>query len=87
MDTGYPVMSRYDLFQPYLSHLAVPSAFPEYFQFDQMSFPVTEQAAEATSVWMGESLFRAGRKGIDDLVAGVQKLVEHREELNHIKPK
>lgn len=87
VDTGYPVMSRYDLFQPYLSHLAVPSAFPEYFQFDQMSFPVTEQAAEATSVWMGESLFRAGRKGINDLVAGVQKLVEHREELNHIKPK
>jgi len=82
VDTGYPVMSRYDLFQPYLSHLAVPSAFPEYFQFDQMSFPVTEQAAEATSVWMGESIFRAGSKGIDDLVAGVQKLVENREELS-----
>lgn len=84
VDTGYPVMSRYDLFQPYLSHLAVPSAFPEYFQFDQMSFPVTEQAAEATSVWMGESIFRAGRKGIDDLVAGVQKLVENREELSRL---
>jgi len=81
VDTGYPVMSRYDLFQPYLSHLAVPSAFPEYFQFDQMSFPVTEEAAEVTSVWMGESIFRAGRKGIDDLVAGVQKLVENRDEL------
>jgi len=81
VDTGYPVMSRYDLFQPYLSHLAVPSAFPEYFQFDQMSFPVTEQAAETTSVWMGETIFRSGRKGIDDLVAGVQKLAKHRDEL------
>jgi dTDP-4-amino-4,6-dideoxygalactose transaminase len=81
VDTGYPAMSRYDLFQPYLSRLAVPSAFPEYFQFDQMSFPVTEQAAEETTVWMGESLFRAGRRGIDDLVAGVQKLIENREQL------
>lgn len=81
VDTGYPVMSRYDLFQPYISHLAVPSAFPEYFQFDQMTFPVTEQAAEATTVWMGESIFRAGRQGIDDLVAGVRKLVENREQL------
>jgi dTDP-4-amino-4,6-dideoxygalactose transaminase len=87
VDTGYPVMSRYDLFQPYISHLAVPSAFPEYFQFDQMSFPVTEQAAETTSVWMGESLFRAGQQGIDDFVAGVKKLVENRDELQQINPK
>ena len=79
-------MSRYDLFQPYLSHLAVPSAFPEYFQFDQMSFPVTEKAAEETTVWMGESIFRAGRQGIDDLIAGVKKLVAHRGELGQIQP-
>ncbi len=81
VDTGYPVMSHYDLFQPYLSHLAVPTVFPEYFQFDQMTFPVTERAAEEMAVWMSESLFRSGPQGIDDLVAGINKLVENREEL------
>ena len=75
VDTGYPVMSRYDLFQPLsLPPGCVPSAFPEYFQFDQMSFPVTEQAAEATSGLDGRiDLPRRPVKGIDDLVAGVQK--------------
>ena len=81
VDTGYPVMSHYDLFQPYLSHLAVPTVFPEYFQFDQMTFPVTERAADVVAVWMGESIFRSGHEGIDDLVAGIRKLVENREEL------
>jgi dTDP-4-amino-4,6-dideoxygalactose transaminase len=81
VDTGYPAMNRYDLFQPGLSRLPVPSAFPEYFKFDQMSCPVTERASQVESVWMGESLFRAGTKGIDDLVAGVRKLSENRDEL------
>lgn len=81
VDTGYPGMHHYDLFQPGLSKLAVPSAFPEYFEFDKMSLPVTERAAEEESVWMGESIFRAGPKGIDDLVAGIQKLVENKDEL------
>lgn len=81
VDTGYPAMNHYDLFQPGLSRLPVPSAFPEYFEFEKMSFPVTERASQVESVWMGESLFRAGTKGIDDLVAGVRKLAENREEL------
>lgn len=81
VDTGYPVMTRYDLFQPQKSRLPVPSAFPSYFEFDRMHFPVTEQAAEVDSVWMKESMFRAGTQGIDDLVAGVLKLAEHRDEL------
>lgn len=81
VDTGYPAMNHYDLFQPGLSRLPVPSAFPEYFEFDRMSLPVTERAAQVESVWMGESLFRAGTQGIDDLVAGVRKLAENRDEL------
>ena len=81
VDTGYPPMHRYDLFQPGLSRLAVPSAFPEYFEFEKMSFPVAERAARVESVWMGESTFRAGRQGIDDLVAGIQKLYQNRDEL------
>ncbi|MCB2209816.1 DegT/DnrJ/EryC1/StrS family aminotransferase [bacterium] len=81
IDTGYPVMSQYELFQPYLSRLPVPTAFPEYFQFDQMTFPVAERAAHDVAVWMGESIFRAGREGIDDLVTGIKKLVENKDEL------
>lgn len=82
VDSGYPVMNDYDLFQPYLSRLAVPTVFPEYFQFDQMTFPITERAAESVAVWLGESIFRTGQKGIDDLVAGVRKLGKYRGELD-----
>jgi dTDP-4-amino-4,6-dideoxygalactose transaminase len=81
VDTGYPGMHRYELFQPGLSRLAVPSAFPEYFDFQKMSFPTAERASEIESVWMGESIFRAGKEGIDDLVKGIQKLVDNRTEL------
>jgi len=52
----------------------VPSAFPEYFDFEHMRFPVAEHAREVEAVWMGESIFRAGQKGIDDLVNGIKKL-------------
>lgn len=81
VDTGYPAMNRYDLFQPGLSKLAVPSAFPEYFEFEKMSFPVTKHASENVSVWMGESIFRSGTQGVDDLVAGLRKMAENRDEL------
>lgn len=80
-DTGYPAMHRYDLFQPGLSKLPVPSVFPDYFDFEKMSFPVTERASEIESVWTGEAIFRAGREGIDDLVAGMTKLANSRDEL------
>ena len=85
VDTGYPAMNRYELFQPGLSKLPVPSAFPEYFDFDKMSFPVTERASERESVWMGESIFRAEKKGIDDLVVGVQKLANNQDELAKLR--
>jgi len=81
LDTGYPAMHRYDLFQPQRSRLPVPVAFPEYFDFDNMSFPVAEKASEEESVWMGEAIFRSERKGIDDLVRGLWKLHDNREKL------
>ena len=84
VDTGYPAMNHYDLFQPALSRLPVPSAFPEYFEFDKMSLPNVERASQVESVWMGESIFRAGTAGIDDLIAGVRKLVENRDELANL---
>ena len=84
VDTGYPAMNNYELFQPHLSKLAVPSAFPEYFEFEKMSLPVTQRASETASVWMGESIFRAGKEGIDDLIAGLNKMGENRDELQDL---
>lgn len=81
VDIGYPAMNRYDLFQPGLSKLAVPTAFPEYFEFDKMSFPVTKRASEEISVWMGESILRSGEEGVDDLIAGLHKMAENQNAL------
>jgi len=85
VDTGYPPMNKYELFQPGLSKLPVPSAFPEYFDFESMSFPVAERARWKESVWMGESIFRSGEKGVDDLIAGLNKLVKHRIDLTTLE--
>lgn len=82
LDTGYPAMHRYDLFQPQFSRLPVPTAFPDYFNFDEMSFPVAETASEIESVWMGEAIFRSGEKGVDDLVSGLWKLHDNRAKLH-----
>lgn len=71
---GYAAMHHYDLFQPQLSKLPVPSAFPERFQFDQMHFPESERACEREAVWLEESIFRAGKKGVDDAVHAVKKI-------------
>lgn len=73
---GYAAMHHYDLFQPGLSRLAVPSAFPEHFDFSKMTFPQAERACEHEAVWLDESVFRAGRKGIDDAVAAIRKIQE-----------
>lgn len=81
VDTGYPSMTKYDLFQPWLSKLPVPMAFPEYFDFNNISLPVTEQASQVEAVWMGESIFRSSKEGIDDLVEGIQKLVNNKDGL------
>lgn len=78
---GYEAMHHYDLFQPHLSKLPVPSAFPEYFRFDQMQFPEAERACEREAVWLDESVFRAGRQGVDDAVAALRKIYEQGDEL------
>ena len=80
-EEGYPPMNRYDLFQPLLSRLPVPNAFPEKFNFQTMSFPVAERAGEKDSVWLSECMFRAGHKGIDDAIQGLLKLQTHPDEL------
>ncbi|MCG2770122.1 MAG: DegT/DnrJ/EryC1/StrS family aminotransferase [Anaerolineae bacterium] len=79
--TGYPAMHHYDLFQPLLSRLPVPSAFPERFRFDEMHFPEAERACEREAVWLSEQVFRAGKQGIDDAVAALRKIYDHRAEL------
>ena len=84
VDTGYPAMHRYDLFQPQHSRLPVPSAFPERLQFDQMRFPEAERAAERESVWVNENVFRAGQQGIDDVTDALKKIVENRAQLAEV---
>jgi dTDP-4-amino-4,6-dideoxygalactose transaminase len=79
--TGYEAMNRYTLFQPQKSKLAVPNAFPEYFQFEKMHMPVSEQACEHEAMWMDEAIFRAGPKGIDDAVAAILKIQRNAAEL------
>jgi dTDP-4-amino-4,6-dideoxygalactose transaminase len=78
---GYEAMHHYTLFQPQKSKLAVPNAFPEYFQFDKMSFPVAERFCEHEAVWLDEAIFRAGQKGVDDAVKAIRKIQENAKEL------
>lgn len=80
-ETGYPPMHRYDLFQPALSRLPVPSAFPERFDFTNLSLPEAERGGERESVWLDESIFRAGRKGVDNFVAALCKVLENGDAL------
>ena len=81
-DTGYEAMNRYTLFQPQKSRLAVPNAFPEYFDFQNMKLPTAERAGEHEAVWFDENVFRAGQKGVDDAVAAIKKIQAHAKELN-----
>lgn len=78
---GYQAMHHYDLFQPQLSKLPVPTAFAERFRFDQMQFPEAERACEREAVWLDESVFRGGRQGVDDAVAALRKIYDNRAEL------
>ena len=71
---GYEAMHHYTLFQPQTTRLPVPSAFPDYFRFDEMHLPEAERAAEREAVWLDESIFRAGRVGVDDAIAALQKI-------------
>ena len=80
--TGYEAMNNYPLFQPQKSKLAVPNAFPEYFDFKNMKLPVAERACEHEAVWLDENIFRAGQKGVDDAVAAIKKIQRNVAELN-----
>jgi len=80
-DTGYPAMHHYSLFQPQLSKLAVPSAFPEYFNFAEMDLPEATQACEHEAISLEESIFRAGPQGVDDFISALQKVQENATEL------
>lgn len=74
---GYEAMHNYDLFQPQKSKLAVPSAFPEYFKYEQMDLPEATRACEHEAVWLDEAVFRTGPKGVDDAVAAIKKIQEN----------
>src|SRR5512143_4324912 len=63
---GYEAMHNYELFQPQNSNLAVPKAFPEYFDFQSMRLPEAARACEHEAVWLDEAIFREGPKGVDD---------------------
>ena len=70
---GYDPMYRYDLFRPSESRLAVPSAFPQYFDFEAMRLPVTERISGAEGFWLSEEVFRTGLEGVDDVIAALKK--------------
>jgi dTDP-4-amino-4,6-dideoxygalactose transaminase len=79
---GYEAMNNYSLFQPGTSRLAVPSAFPEYFDFTKMQLPEARRACEHEAVWLDEAIFRAGQNGVDDAVEAIKKIQENAAELN-----
>ncbi len=81
-DTGYEAMNRYTLFQPQKSKLAVPNAFPEYFDFQNLKLPTAERAGEREAVWFSENVFRAGQKGVDDAIAAIRKIQANAKQLN-----
>ncbi len=78
---GYEAMHNYTLFQPQKSRLAVPNAFPQYFDFKSMNFPEAARACEHEAVWLDEAIFRCGPKGVDDAVAAVKKIQANAQEL------
>lgn len=79
---GYEAMHNYELFRPQRSSLAVPKAFPEYFDFKKMSLPNATRACEHEAVWLDEAVFRAGPKGVDDAVNAIKKIQVNAKELN-----
>ena len=78
---GWPPMHRYPMFQPQLSKLPVPTAFPERFDFARMRFPAAERVAGSEALWLGEAALRAGREGVDDVLAALRKVWENQGEL------
>jgi hypothetical protein len=75
-------MNNYTLFQPQKSRLAVPNAFPQYFDFKSMDLPEAARACEHEAVWLDENVFRAGPRGVDDAVEAIKKIQRNAAELN-----
>lgn len=84
---GYEAMHHYSLFQPRKSKLAVPSAFPHYFDFEKMHLPEATRACEHEAVWLDEAVFRAGPQGVDDAVRAIKKIQTHARELAEAEDK
>jgi|1186.fasta_scaffold06212_2 dTDP-4-amino-4,6-dideoxygalactose transaminase len=80
-EVQYPPMSRYDLFQPRLSRLPVCVEYADRLDPTKMSFPVAESAGERESLYLNENVFRAGRRGIEDVVEALAKVQQHADEL------
>jgi dTDP-4-amino-4,6-dideoxygalactose transaminase len=78
---GYEAMHNYTLFQPGLSKMAVPSAFPEHFNFKEMDLPEAARACEHEAVWLDEAVFRAGTDGVDDAITALKKIQANASEL------
>jgi hypothetical protein len=49
-----------------------------------MSFPVAEDAALRRTVYLDESIFRAGRQGVEDAVTALAKVQRHAAELAQV---
>jgi len=80
-EVQYPPMSRYDLFQPGKSRLPVCVEYADRLDPARMSFPVAESAAERESLYLNENVFRAGRRGIEDVIEALAKVQRHADEL------
>jgi dTDP-4-amino-4,6-dideoxygalactose transaminase len=78
---GYEPTSRYDLFQPGRSRLPVAVEHAGRLDPATMSFPVAEEAALRRTVYLDESVFRAGRRGVEDAVEALAKVQRHAGEL------
>ncbi len=85
-EVQYPPMNRYDLFQPSRSRLPVAVEFAERLDPARMSFPVAEAAGLRESIYLMENTFRAGRKGVEDVVEALAKVQKHAHELEGLAP-
>ncbi|MEM7114312.1 MAG: DegT/DnrJ/EryC1/StrS family aminotransferase [Chloroflexota bacterium] len=82
--SGYEAMYDYELFQPQLTKLPVPAAFPDRFDFANMKLPAVERACQQEAVWLDEVIFRAGKTAVDNTVAAMRKIYENRAALQNV---
>ena len=74
-------MHHYELFQPHLSKMPVPIAFPEEVRQANKIFEVAKVLSDHEAIWLNESTFRAARLGIGDVIAALRKVQAHAAEL------